>query len=83
MSDGVSNHPRLDCLLKRIENSKARDTGLCDGNSLVTGEFPTQRARNAENICIWWHHHGQNQFPVNGLASCLHVFMCPFYHIFT
>ena len=22
-----------------------------------TGEFPTQRASNAENVSIWWHHH--------------------------
>ena len=32
-------------------------TGLCEGNSLVTGEFPTQRASNAENVSIWWCHH--------------------------
>ena len=23
----------------------------------VTGEFPTQRASNVENVSIWWHHH--------------------------
>ena len=23
----------------------------------VTGEFPTQRASNAENASIWWRHH--------------------------
>ena len=32
-------------------------TGLCVGNSPVTGEFPAQMARNAENISIWWRHH--------------------------
>ena len=32
-------------------------TGLCEGNSPVTGEFPTQRASNAENVSIWWRHH--------------------------
>ena len=32
-------------------------TGLCEGNSPVTGEFPTQRASNAENVPIWWSHH--------------------------
>ena len=36
--------------------SKLRVTGLCEGNSPVTGEFPTQRSRNAENVPIWWHH---------------------------
>ena len=33
-------------------------TGLYEGNSPVTGEFPVQRDSNAENISIWWHHHG-------------------------
>ena len=31
-------------------------TGLCEGNSPVTGEFPSQRASNAENVSIWWPH---------------------------
>ena len=30
---------------------------LCAGNSPVTGEFPAQRASNAENVSIWWRHH--------------------------
>ena len=33
-------------------------TGLCEGNSPVTGEFPSQRASNAENASFWWSHHG-------------------------
>ena len=32
-------------------------SGLCAGNSPVTGEFPAQMASNAENIFIWWRHH--------------------------
>ena len=28
------------------------------GNSPVTGEFPAQRASKAENVSIWWRHHG-------------------------
>ena len=32
-------------------------TGLSVGNSPVTGEFPTGRASNAENVSIWWRHH--------------------------
>ena len=39
--------------------SKLRVTGLCVGYSLVTGEFPTQRASYAEIVSIWWRHHGQ------------------------
>ena len=32
-------------------------TGLCEGNWPVAGEFPSQRASNAENVSIWWRHH--------------------------
>ena len=45
-SNGVSNHWRLDCLLKHLfrgrskKTLKFRVTGLCEGNSPVTGEFP-------------------------------------------
>ena len=52
--DSVSNHQPHDCLLNRLfrrrskKTSKLRVTGLCAGNSPVTGEFPTQRASNAE-----------------------------------
>ena len=31
---------------------KLRVTGLCEGNSSGTGEFPSQRASNAENVSI-------------------------------
>ena len=62
-SGGVSNHRRHVCLLNRLlrrrskETSKLRVTGLYEGNSPVTGEFPAQRASNAENVSIWWRHH--------------------------
>ena len=39
------------------ETSKLGVTGLCDGNSPVSGEFPAQRASNAENVSIGWRHH--------------------------
>ena len=42
-----------------MKTSKLRDIGLCAENSLVTGEFPAQRAVNAENVSIWWRHHGK------------------------
>ena len=47
------------CRSKKI--SKFRVTGLWEGNSPVTGEFPAQRAssRTVENASIWWRHHGQ------------------------
>ena len=61
--NGVPNHQPHDCLLNRLfwcrskKTSKLRFTGLCEGNSPVTGEFPTQRASTVENVSIWWHHH--------------------------
>ena len=39
---------------------KLRLTGLCASNSPVAGEFPAQRASNAENVSIRWRHHVQN-----------------------
>ena len=60
--DGVLNHQRHDCLLNRLfrgrskQASKLRVTGLCEGNSPVTDEFPVQRASNAENVSIWCHY---------------------------
>ena len=32
-------------------------TGLCTGNSLVTGEFPGKMAGNMENASIWCRHY--------------------------
>ena len=61
--DGVSNHQPHDCLFNRLfrcgskKTSKLRVTGLCEGNSPMTGDFPAQRASNAENVSIWWRHH--------------------------
>ena len=58
--NGVSNHRRLDCLLKRLFRGRSKKTsrlhviGLCEGNSPLTSEFPDQRASNAENVSIWW-----------------------------
>ena len=60
---GVSNHQPHDSLLNRLfrlrskKTSKLCVTGLCAGNSPVTGEFPAQMASNAENVYIWWRHH--------------------------
>ena len=52
--DGVSNHQPHDCSLNRLfrrrsnKASMLRVTGLCAGNSLVTGEFSAQIVSNAE-----------------------------------
>ena len=61
--DGVSNHQPYNCLLDHLfrrrskKTSKLRVTGLCEGNSPVTGEFPAQMTSNSENVPIWWRHH--------------------------
>ena len=62
--DSVSNHQPHHCLLSRLfgrrskKTSKLRVTGLCARNSPGTGEFPAQMASYAENVSIWWRHHG-------------------------
>ena len=61
--DGVSNHRRLHGLLKRLfrhrfrKTSKLCITSLCEGNSPVTHEFPSQRTKYAKNVSLWWRHH--------------------------
>ena len=51
------------------KTSKLRVTGLCAGNSPVTGEFPAQRASNAENVSIWWRHHVWPTSPTHMLVT--------------
>ena len=71
--DGVWNLQPYDCLFNHFirrrsqKTSKLRVTGLCEGNSPVTGEFPAQRASNAENVSIWWRHY------VTAFLVCLHT----------
>ena len=73
--DGVSNHQPRHCLLNRLfrrrskKTSKVRVTGLCAGNSPVTGEFPAQRASDAENVSIWWRHHVWRKIHMSFLSS--------------
>ena len=79
--DSVSNHQPHVCLLNRLfrrrskKTSKLRVTGLCAGISPETGEFPAQKASNAENVSIWWRHHAsilinRNKRRQNG--NCVH-----------
>ena len=76
--DGVSNHWGLDCLLNRLfrrrskKTSKLHVTGLCEGNSPVTGEFPAQRANNGENVFVWWRYHGTRVSAGTGMTNLGH-----------
>ena len=81
--DRVSNHQPHDCLLNRLfrrrsrKTLKLRVTGLCAGNSPGTGEFPAQMASNAENVSIWWRHHGYGCLTSWGL-SILDAGLCKY-----
>ena len=60
--DGVSNHLPYDCLLNRYSGADQRKHQSSASLAFVrgihrTGEFPTQRASNAENVFTWWRHH--------------------------
>ena len=61
--DSVSNHQPHECLLNRIfsrrskKTSKLRVTGLCVGNSSVTGEFPHKWPVTRKMFSFWWLHH--------------------------
>ena len=60
--DGISNHQPHDCLLNRLfqrrskKISKLPVTGLCAGNSSVTGEFSAQMASKCFYLMTpsWW-----------------------------
>ena len=88
--DGVPNHEPHDCLLHRLfrhklkKTSKLHVTGFCAWNSPVTGEFPTQRASNAENVSIWWRHHANRDCffssVLNATTEALHrICLCGWY----
>ena len=75
--DGVSNHQPHHCLFNRLfrrrskKTSKLRVTGLCEGNSPVTSEFPAQGASNAENVSIGWRHHALLWYPSVSLPRAI------------
>ena len=81
---GAWNHKAHDCLLNRSfrrrskKTSKLRVTGLCEGNSPVTGEFPTQKASNAKKI---WCIVSINGFGVNKIHIMLHTYFVSIYRI--
>ena len=82
--DGVSNHQHHECLLNRPprrrskKTPKLRVTGLCAGNSPETGEFSAQMASNAENVSIWWRHHGLASSPADSKPQgiCMRFALC-------
>ena len=71
--DGVSNHQPHDCLLNRLfrrkskKTSKLRVTGLC-----------AQRPSKAENVSIWWRHHGMMDYVGAEIATAVTCTPYPF-----
>ena len=72
--DGVSNEQPHDCLLKHLFRhlikENIEDPRHCPLWGEFTGEFPAQRASNAENVSIWWRHHALEC----GASICSDVF---------
>ena len=71
--DGVSNHQPHDCLLNRLFRRRSKKTPKPASLAFVRGIhrwIPWQMANNAENVSIWWRHHGwlQRCLCVNGRA---------------
>ena len=73
--DGVLNHQPHHCLLDRLFGRRSKKTsklcviGLCAENSPGTGEFPAQKASNAENVSIWWRHHALLVSHIEGIHA--------------
>ena len=71
--DGILNHWHLDCLINRLfrrrskETTKFHVTGLCEGNSPVTGEFPakgpvTQKMFPFDDMIMYWINYSETKF---------------------
>ena len=76
--DSVSNHQPHDCLLNRLfirAQIKKNITAPCHWPFFV--EFigdrwiPAQGASNAENVSIWWRHHGIDELWFGVLKFCV------------
>ena len=64
--DSTSNHRHLDWFTQPFLQAKIKENMkvLCHWSlwwefTGVTDEFPAQTASNAENVSIWWRHHGE------------------------
>ena len=61
---GVSNHQPRNCLLNCSFKAQIKENTKAPRHWPLCGEFtgdrriPAQRPSNAENVSIWWRHHG-------------------------
>ena len=67
--DGVSNHQPHGCLLNRLFRRRSKKT-----SKIGTGEFPAQRASDAENVSIWWRQHALWISLITSNFCCLHQY---------
>ena len=56
MATQITSLTNVNSTVRSKKTAKLRVTGLCAGNSPVTGEFPAEKARNARDVSIWWCH---------------------------
>ena len=86
------DYGHINCLLNRllghrsIKTARLRVTGFCEGNLPVTGEFPAQKANNAEEVSIWWRHYvprylqrGSTEWDVE---FGLYIYICMYIYIY-
>ena len=79
--DGVSNNQSCDFLLNRLfrrrskKTSKLRATGLYARNWPKTGEFPSQRASNAENLMTSSWDNCKSMCGVSGVSHSVQVYV--------
>ena len=57
------------------QTSKRHVSGLYEENPPVTGEFPSQRASNAENVSIWWRHNKTYEIEDTHIPICTKSFI--------
>ena len=76
--DGIWNHRCLNRLFRyrSKKTSQLPVTGLCEGNSPVTGEFPPKRASNVENDSIWRRHRALSNVVarINAVSVMVRIF---------
>ena len=82
---GFPNYRLLGCLLNRLFRSRSRKiskllvTGPGEGNSSMTGEFPAQRASNAERVSVGWRHHGcKSEYHFQGYRMYISIDIMPY-----
>ena len=78
----ISNHCHLNCLLNCLFRHRSKKTsklciaGLCEGNSLVTSEFPAQRPSHGEIFHLMTNH----ALPEQMLSTCPSQFISDISH---